>query len=612
MIDGLCVLGLINLINFITCVQFLLVKRYKKYLRLSNQTIIMKRLLLLALFLSFAITVKAQPPARILFNSSFEEPVIVFPGDGSSGSGGFYDIVDQSLVVGWDVETETVVEIWRNYFNDVRAQEGVQHVELNAFNPSNVFVSVCLLSGETVRLTFAHRAREGNGASPASSKIDVLEIASFNLADPTNNNIVLVDNTSISATNVSDAMSTAWVGSGTTNTVTSNSFRANSPTFGWTEYSCLITNTGVSGPCRIRFRGIGGGSFGNFIDNVRIGGLNPLTEFSSATYSDIEGTGGNQPVIIINGRVDPPLPGDPPSTVQIQLSNGTATNPADYNLAAAFAAADPAIYSYNAGTGRLTVTIAPGDYNGTAAQGIPIPLGIFNDNIPEANETIALELVVPSETGNIRINDANCDNTPVLDATYTIIDDDIVLPVTFTEWKLDDTECGIVKLNWVTAQELNSNYFEVQFSEEGKEWKSIHKVTAKGTSNRTNEYSFIHKTDFKSGYYRLKQVDFDGQFILTHVISSTQDCDKESNYFKFYPNPKSSNQDLTLEFYSVSSTLNYTIIDALGRKVKSNSISTTTNQFIKQDISENLSKGLYLIKFWQNGQEVYQTKLIVR
>ncbi len=70
-----------------------------------------------------------------------------------------------------------------------------------------------------------------------------------------------------------------------------------------------------------------------------------MTEFSSATYSDIEGTGGNQPVIIINGRVDPPLPGDPPSTVQIQLSNGTATNPADYNLAAAFAAAEPP-YSY--------------------------------------------------------------------------------------------------------------------------------------------------------------------------------------------------------------------------------------------------------------------------
>ena len=558
----------------------------------------MKRLLLLTLFLSFAIVAKAQPPARILFNSSFEAPVI---------ANNNFAFINENLVPGWDVASGTLVEFWRKGaglgqpgFNNILPQDGEQHIELNANDPSDVFLDVCLLNTETVTLVFHHRARSGT---------NTMEIEALNLTPGPG-----IEITNVSAVSATDTYGTAWAGVGTTNVpvAPTNSFQVTSPVTGWTRYEADLTNTGSSGTCRIIFRGIGGGSLGNFIDNVQIGGLNPLTEFSSATYSDIEGTGGNQPVIIINGRVDPPLPGDPPSTVQIQLSNGTATNPADYNLAAAFAAADPAIYSYNAGTGRLTVTIAPGDYNGTAAQGIPIPLGIFNDNIPEANETIALELVVPSETGNIRINDANCDNTPVLDATYTIIDDDIVLPVTFTEWKLDDTECGIVKLNWVTAQELNSNYFEVQFSEEGKEWKSIHKVTAKGTSNRTNEYSFIHKTDFKSGYYRLKQVDFDGQFILTHVISSTQDCDKESNYFKFYPNPKSSNQDLTLEFYSVSSTLNYTIIDALGRKVKSNSISTTTNQFIKQDISENLSKGLYLIKFWQNGQEVYQTKLIVR
>ncbi len=575
--------------------------------------IIMKLLLLLLLVLSFTFVAKAQPPARILFNSSFEAPVIVSPGLGTSGSGGYYDIVNEALVVGWNVETETVVEIWRNNFNNVRAQDGVQHIELNANNPSNVYLSVCLLKDETVTLRFAHRAREGNGAVPANSRIDVMEVAAFNESNLLDNNIVLINNATISATNVNDAVGGTWVGVGTIDNLSTNSFRANSPTFGWTQYTCSITNTGTSGPCRIRFRGIGGGSFGNFIDNVQIGGLSPLTEFSSNAYSDDEASGGNLPRLIINGRVDAPLPGNPPSTVQIDLNNplGNATSPSDYNLVTAFAAANPAIYSYNAGTRILTVTIAPGDYNGTAAQGIPIPLGIVNDNVPEANETIILRLIAGTETGNIKVADADCNTTEVLTPTYTIINDDVVLPVTFTDWKLDDRECGIVKLNWATTQELNSNYFEIHFSANGKDWKIIDKVTAKGTTNRTNEYSFIHYTDYKAGYYRLKQVDFDNQFILTKVLSSKQNCDKESNYFKFYPNPTSSNENLTLEFYSTASTLDYTIIDALGREVKSNSVSTTANQFIKQNISENLSKGLYLIKFWQNGQEVYQTKLIV-
>lgn len=547
----------------------------------------MKRLLLLTLFLSFAITVKAQVPARILFNSSFEEPVI--PGGNAQ--------VDQNTVVGWDVQVGNLVEIWRNSFQGVRAQDGAQHIELNARQVSDVYLSVCLLTGETVTLTFYHRARRGNPQGQGDARIDTLRVSSFNSIDFADNSLVTI-NPAVTATNSPDAGGTTWTGSGVVGTQTSNSFEARSPTQGWTQYRATLTNNGPSGACRIIFSALSfnpNNSYGNFIDNVQITGLNPLTELSSATYSDIEGTGGNQPILIVNGRVPPPPA--PASSIQVTISNGTATSPADYTQ-----------------TGIITVIIPPGDYDGTIATGIPIPLGIINDNDDEPNETITLDLEPGRgfENGSIRINDANCDNTPILFSTYTILDDDDLLPVTFTEWKLDDKECGKVNLEWSTSQELNSNYFEVQFSEEGKEWKSIHKATAKGTSNRTNEYSFIHYTDYKAGYYRLKQVDFDGQFILTKVLSSKQDCDKESNYFKFYPNPKSSNQDLTLEFYSISSTLDYTIIDALGREVRSNSVSTTTNQFIKQNISENLTQGLYLIKFWQNGQEVYQTKLIVR
>lgn len=558
-------------------------------LTLFNQMIvIMKKLLLLFLFLSFVIIAKAQPPARILFNSSFEEPVICGDVTDPNNTNTCYSQIPQADVVGWNVETENLVEVWRNNFGSVRAQDGRQHVELNAQNPSNVYLSVCLLNAETVTLTFAHRARRGNGANPANSRIDIMEVATFNETNLADNTIVTINNATITATNVNDAIGGTWTGSGTVNTLGTNSFRANSPTFGWTQYSCSITNNGASGPCRIRFRGIGGGSLGNFIDNVVIGGLNPLTEFESANYSDIEGTGGNQPRLLINGRVDIA------STVDILVQNGTATNPSDYTT-----------------VGTITVNIPAGDYNGTWAQGISFPLGIINDNDFEPNETIFLSYVLGSETGNIRIADADCNITEILNTTYTIIDDDILLPVTFTEWKLDDTECGIVKLHWTTSQELNSDYFEVQFSDKGKEWKSIGKLTAKGTAHYTNDYSFIHKTDYKSGYYRLNQVDFDGKSSITHVISSKQDCDKAKNSFKFYPNPKSSNQSMNIEFYSTYTSLDYTIVDALGREVRNNSISTTSNQFVKQEIQENLSKGLYLVKFWQNGKKVYETKLIV-
>ncbi len=561
----------------------------------------MKRLLIFTFFLSFAITAKAQPPARILFNSSFEEPVVC--GDVNDPNNGTtcYRTIDEAFVVGWDVANplDPVVEFWRNNFNGVRAQDGRQHIELNANQPSDVYLDVCLLENEVVTLVYHHRARGG------ANTLNTMEIEAINQVGGN------IEISNVTATNVPDAIGTTWTGVGTTNVppAPTNTFQVTSPTQGWTRFEADMTNVGSSGTCRIVFRGVGGGSLGNFIDNVQIGGLNPLTELSSATYSDDEGTGGNMPVMIINGRVDPPAGA---TSVQIQLSDGSATDPADYNAAVALAAANPAIYSYNAGTKILTVTIAPGDYDGTVATGIPIPLGVVNDNDDEPTENIVLAYIPNSEVGNIAIADADCNTTEVLDADYFIIDDDDPLPVTFIEWKLDDSECGNVKLNWITAQELNSDYFEVQFSEDGKEWGAIAKLTAKGTSNYENNYSFVHQTDYKSGYYRLNQVDFNGTSSLTHAISSEQDCDEKSNYFKFYPNPKSSNQDLTLEFYSTSTSLNYTIIDALGREIKTSSTPTKSNQFIKQNIQENLNKGLYLIKFWQNNKEVYQTKLIVK
>jgi hypothetical protein len=552
----------------------------------------MRRLLLLLFVLSFVFTAKAQPPARILFNSSFEEPVNNCP------TTRCYRFVNENLVPGWDVANplDPVVEFWRKEpgptgrgFNDVLPQDGQQHIELNANRPSDVYLDVCLLNAETVTLVFHHRARGG------ANTLNTMELEALNQVAGT------IEITNVTATSALDTYGTAWAGVGTINVpaAPTNNFRVTSPTTGWTRYSADLTNTGSSGTCRIIFRGITGGSSANFIDNVIIGGLNPLTEFSATGYSDYETSGGNMPRIIINGRVDPPLPGDPPASVQIRIQNGGTGNPATH----------PADYST---VGIVTVIIPAGDYNGTAAQGISIPLGIVNDNDIEPTEDIRLSYVLGSEVGNIRIADADCNTTEILTTAYLILDDDNPLPVTFTEWKLDDKECGKVELNWTTAQELNSDYFEVQFSEAGHDWKNIGKLTAKGTSSNTNEYSFVHQTDYKSGYYRLKQVDFNGDSKLTHVISSTQDCDKESNYFKFYPNPKSSNQDLTLEFYSTATSLNYMILDALGREIKTNTISTTSNQFIKQNIQENLSKGLYLVKFWQDGKEIYQTKLIVQ
>ncbi len=71
-----------------------------------------------------------------------------------------------------------------------------------------------------------------------------------------------------------------------------------------------------------------------------------------------------------------------------------------------------------------------------------------------------------------------------------------------------------VLLNWQTASENNSDYFEIQRSEKIHDWNAIGQVLAQGFSTEINRYfwkDFLPPSYVEGQvYYRLKQVDFDG------------------------------------------------------------------------------------------------------
>ena len=68
-------------------------------------------------------------------------------------------------------------------------------------------------------------------------------------------------------------------------------------------------------------------------------------------------------------------------------------------------------------------------------------------------------------------------------------------------------------LKWATSSEYNSNYFLIQRSIDGYEWRSVGQKESAGNSNGIIEYSYVDQ--FKNNlavYYRLQQYDFDGQY----------------------------------------------------------------------------------------------------
>ena len=96
------------------------------------------------------------------------------------------------------------------------------------------------------------------------------------------------------------------------------------------------------------------------------------------------------------------------------------------------------------------------------------------------------------------------------------------LPVTLTSFTAKANKAGAVNLAWSTASEQNNAYFEVTRATDGVNFTKISQVAGSGNANTTQNYS---TTDSKpvagTNYYRLKQVDNDGKFALSSIVSAT-------------------------------------------------------------------------------------------
>ncbi|WP_367392358.1 T9SS type A sorting domain-containing protein [Lewinella sp. LCG006] len=79
-----------------------------------------------------------------------------------------------------------------------------------------------------------------------------------------------------------------------------------------------------------------------------------------------------------------------------------------------------------------------------------------------------------------------------------------------------------VQLNWETSTELNNEKFVVERSNDGRTFQMIGEELGQGTTQQTVSYEFMDKAPVVGiNYYRLKQMDYDGQFAYSPVTAIT-------------------------------------------------------------------------------------------
>lgn len=175
------------------------------------------------------------------------------------------------------------------------------------------------------------------------------------------------------------------------------------------------------------------------------------------------------------------------------------------------------------------------------------------------------------------------------------------LPVTLTYFKGKNLDQKNV-LSWATSDETDNDRFEIQRSDDGINFSEIGRVAGKGNGNGTTEYSFEDANAVKGvNYYRLRQVDKNGKFTLSAVITVT--VSNKGYTIEQYPNPVQDVLTLRLEGNTYGN-IQISIADIQGRVVSRKTI-RKEGAVLKSDLNvQQLQSGVYqLVIQFENGKK---------
>lgn len=182
-----------------------------------------------------------------------------------------------------------------------------------------------------------------------------------------------------------------------------------------------------------------------------------------------------------------------------------------------------------------------------------------------------------------------------------------VLPVELAGFNVSVDRTAAI-LTWVTASEHNNRGFDVERSSDGRHWNPIGFVPGHGTTLEAQSYRFTDERPLPgTNYYRLRQMDFDGQEAYSGVVSIHLPKLAE-NVVQAFPNPVG-NGELTLYFLHdlQESSAMLRLYSPTGQLVREQPAS---GREAKLDLTD-LPAGVYMVEL-MSGYETWRERVVVQ
>ncbi len=147
----------------------------------------------------------------------------------------------------------------------------------------------------------------------------------------------------------------------------------------------------------------------------------------------------------------------------------------------------------------------------------------------------------------------------------------------------------LVELKWATESEIDNSHFDIEKSTDGVRFEAFGTVEGVGTTNETNIYNFNDNNPANGlNYYRLKQVDFNGEYEYSKIISV--DVDNNGSDISVFPNPVREKTQIQLGVVYPNSFIE--IISSTGQVVRQIRVEDSVQEVFMGD----LPSGIYFFR----------------
>jgi photosystem II stability/assembly factor-like uncharacterized protein len=174
--------------------------------------------------------------------------------------------------------------------------------------------------------------------------------------------------------------------------------------------------------------------------------------------------------------------------------------------------------------------------------------------------------------------------------------DTTIVPVELTSFQAD-IDNNITTLSWSTSTETNNLCFEVFRSSDNQNWNSLVFINGNGTTALTHHYQFTDRVETPGiYYYKLKQLDYNGDFNYSNVIAVIIVSPLKFELFQNFPNPFNSSTKIIYQLPE-EGFVSLKIYGVLGNEVKSLVGENKKAGYYSVSLNANdLSSGIYFYK----------------